>query len=636
MKKICFLFCLLSLWVVNLNAQDNKIITVNSDLFRASYEKISEEAFDKLWEESVSQQIKITLLDNVLKIQLKVGGGIVSFDELKTIPELKEMMINGTFPEDRLFIKHVCEVEFGVNTNLNTLLEAGVAFPFRVTYIESIASEEGKNPLKVKNKSLLFFKNYIDLMLNRVDKSVMSLENSLLPSNLILKTGEQFSVERFLLGYVSLGAEAFDFKVDNPVLHIEGAAKFLPVKFSKTLMHARMTVQNFGLPDQYRLTVTKKKISTLEFLNTNFGFTLKTKKKLFNLMRLNVSVNFFKFSPTWNYYKYQHRQFLGDFDDIKTFNNVKRVYTIGENNFLNNKLDKFEFFRNYQVRGHSFSNELNIFNFYRNNHLEKIENRFIDSNLNTRENIGVGSFNRVKSNLFASQRMSLNIAMDYSYQFDQKHEKEDRSGLVLKFLNDDGHGMNEAENWYMQYTRKMLEDYFPDATSEFDFLLKNADGDQFKRQLTMRFDAVSFHALLTDRKKFEKKCEQEFIKYFMPNKNDSKLSKWRKEYIRAMLTRTLDRLHVMNELLDLQFKARAQSRFSVNRLKTPGQLPMQEVVYLLIASAVGKENISFEYTINRIPERNSLMEPFLSKTKYTFNFTGKDFKSNFDQLEFYY
>jgi len=60
------------------------------------------------------------------------------------------------------------------------------------------------------------------------------------------------------------------------------------------------------------------------------------------------------------------------------------------------------------------------------------------------------------------------------------------------------------------------------------------------------------------------------------------------------------------------------------------------VVYLLIASAVGKENISFEYTINRIPERNSLMEPFLSKTKYTFNFTGKDFKSNFDQLEFYY
>jgi len=252
MKKICFLFCLLSLWVVNLNAQDSKIITVNSDLFRASYEKISEEAFDKLWEESVSQQIKITLIDSVLKIQLKVGGGIVSYDELKTIPELKEMMINGTFPEDRLFVKHVCEVEFGVNTNLKTLLEAGVAFPFRVNYIESIASEEGKNPLKVKNKSLLFFKNYIELMLNRVDKSVMSLENSLLPSDLILKTGEQFSVERFLLGYVSLGAETFDFKVDNPVLHIEGVAKFQPVKFTKSLMHARMTVQNFGLPDQYR------------------------------------------------------------------------------------------------------------------------------------------------------------------------------------------------------------------------------------------------------------------------------------------------------------------------------------------------------------------------------------------------
>lgn len=636
MKKICFLFCLIFLKLASLIAQENKIITINSDLFRASYEKISEEAFDKLWEESVSQQIKMTLFDNVLKVQLKIGGGIVSYDELKIIPELKEMMINGTFPDDRLFIKHVCEVEFGVNANLKTLLEAGVAFPFRVTYIESIPLDEGKNPLSVKKRNLQFFKNYIDMMLNRLDKSAMSLESSLLPSELVLKTGEQFSVERFLLGTISLGVEGFDFNIDNPIMHIDGVAKFQPIKLSKTFLHSRMTVQNYGLPDQYRLTVSKKKITTLEFLNANFGFTLKTKKKLFSLMRLNISINFFKFSPTWNYYKYHHRQFLGNFDDIKTFNNVKRVYFLGENNFLNHKFDKFQYFRNYQVRGHSFSNEVNLFNLYRNNHMERIENRFIDSNLNTRENIGVGTFGRIKSSLFTSQKMNLNIAMDYSYQLGQMQEKENRSGLVLKFLNDDGHGINEADNWYLQYTRKMLEEYYPGATTEFDFLLKNSDGDQFNRQLTLRFDAEGFGALLADRKTFDKRCDEAFIKYFMPKKNDNKLSKWRKEYVRAMLNRTLDRLHIMNELLDFQFKASAKTNFSVNRLKTPGQLPMRDVIYLLIASAIGKENIALEYTINRIPERNSLMEPFQTKTKYNFTFTGRNFKSSFDQLEFYH
>jgi hypothetical protein len=401
-------------------------------------------------------------------------------------------------------------------------------------------------------------------------------------------------------------------------------------------MHSRMTVQNYGLPDKYRLTISKKKITTLELLNTNFGFTLKTKRKLLSLLRLNITINLFKFSPTWNYYKYYHRQFTGDFNDVKTFNNVKRIYLFGENNFLNHKLDKFQFFRTYQVRGRSFNNEVNIFNLYRNNHQEKIENRFIDSNLNTRENIGVGTFGRIKSNLFSSQQMSLNIAMDYSYQFNQKQEKDNRSGLVLKFLNDDSHGINKTNDWYLQYMRKMLDEYYPNATTEFDFLLKNADGDQFKRLLILKFDAEAFETLLSDRKVFEKKCNEAFIKYFEPKGSDSKLAIWRKDYIKAMLIRTLDRIHIMNELLDLQFKITTKINFSPNRLKTPGQLPMRDVIYLLIASAIGKENIAFEYSINRIPERNSLMEIPQSKTKYTFTYTGKNFKSSFDQLEFYY
>ena len=636
MKKAFLIFILI--FMGKLSAQENKIISINSDLLRASYEKLSEETFVKLWDESVGQQLKVTLLDQTIKIQLLLGGGIVTFDELKQIPEIQAMMIDGTFPTDRVFMKHVCQFEFGVNGNIKTLLEAGVSFPYRVTYIESISQADGQSKTTIKKRTLQFFKNYIDMVMNRFDKSVLSLENSLLPTDLILKVGEQFSVERFLLATVGLGSEGFEFKADNPILTVRGKANFQAMKFSKTFNQVRMTVQHYGSEEDYRVTISKKKINTLELLNMEFGFDIKTKKKLFNLIRLSLNLNLFKFNPTWNFYDYRHRQFIGKIENVKSFTNLKRSYLLGENSFLIHKNDNLEFFRTYQISGHSFSNNINLFNFYRNSHQEKIENRYIDSNLNTRENIGFGNFSRVKSNFFNFQKMSLDVLCDYTYHLSKnnKADKIDRSGLILTFSDNDQHGIYETPSWYLKYTRKILDDYYPDATSEFDFLMKNSNSDQFRRNLKIEFDSEAFNELYYNRKAVDTKLNTLFNKIFQPSKTDSDIEEWRKDYIKVMLKRTLDRMYTMNELLDLQFKSSMKTKLSVNRLKTPGQLPMRDIIYLLIATAVAKDNISIEYSVDRIAEQNSMMEINKSKIKYKFIYTGKSFKDNFDEMNFYY
>lgn len=636
MKKI-LLIIFIFLWPVSwLLAQEKRIISINSDILKTSYEKLSEEAFNKLWEESVGQQLKITLLDQTVKIQLLLGGGVVPFDELKEIPELASKMNDGTFPKDRIFMKHVCQLEIGVNGNIKTLLEAGVSFPYRVTFIESLSSQDGKDPSGIKKRTLIFFKNYIEMMLNRFDKSILTLENSLLPREMVLKTGEQFSAERFLLGTIGLGSELFEFNADNPILSVRGKANFKALKFTKVFAHLRLTVQNFGPDDNYRVTISRKKINTLELLNMEFGFDVKTKKKLFKLLRLGINLNLFKFNPTWNFYNFRHRQFTGKFENIKAFTNVKRSYFLGENNFLDHQPDTLEFYRTYQIKGHSFTNDLNVFNLYRNSHQEKIENRYIDTNMNTRENIGVGNFSRFKSSLFNFQKMSLDISCDYTYHLNRGQGKDDRSGLMLKFRDNDNQGINETRAWYLAYTRKILEELYADSTSELDFLLKNADNDQFQRDLKIEFDAQAYNILLHDKKNIEAKIHEAFLRIFDPKDTDSEYSKWRKDYIRVMLKRTIDRIYVMDKMLDLQFSSVAQKKFSLNRLKTPGQLPMRDVIYLLIATAVAKDHIAFEYTINRIPEQNSLLEYRKSKTKYQFNYQGKNFVNHFDTMNFYY
>lgn len=637
MKKSLVLLIFILLGVVNIHAQENKIISINSELFRASYEKLTEDAFSKLWDESVSQQLKITLLDQTVKIQLLFGGGVVPYSELKLIPELLNRMNEGTFPIDRVFVKHVCQLEIGINGNIKTLLEAGVSFPYRVTFIESISRNEFKNPSGVKKRTVLFFKNYIDMMINRFDKSILTLENSMLPAKLILKTGEQFSAERFLLARIGLGTDGFEFKADNPILIVRGKVNFQALRFSKTFNHVRMTVQNFGSDENYRVTITRKKVNTLEFLNMEFGFDLKTKEKLFNLLRLSLNINLIKFNPTWNFYSYRHRQFTGKFDEIKTFTNLKRSYFLGENNYLIHKPDEVEFFRTYQINGHSFTNDVNFFNIYRNSHQVKIENRYIDTNLNTRENIGFGNFSRITSNLLRVQKLNLDVAYDYTFHnLNNNLEKVDRSGLVLNFRDEDNHGINKTSAWYLIYTRKILEEYYPGTTTEFDFLLRNADNDQFQRNLKIEFDAEAFNALLHNRKMVESKTNALFNRIFQPKNSDSEYAKWRKDYIKVMLKRTIDRLYIMNEMLDLQFASTVKTKISINRLKTPGQLPMRDVIYLLIATAVAKDNIEFEYSINRIPEHNSLIQYRQVKTNYHFRFRGKNFKDNFDKMNFYY
>lgn len=636
MKKLFSLFIFSFVFSINLLAQENKIISINSDILRSSYEKLSEDAFSKLWEESVGQQLKLTVLDQVLKIQIQIGGGVVSFNELMMIPELSKKMDEGTFPMDRIFVKHVCQVEIGISGNIKTLLEAGVSFPYRVTYVESISKDEYKNHAGIRRKTFQFFKDYLMMMINRIDKSVLNFENSLIPTQLVLNTGEQFSVERFVLATVGLGSEGLEFSANNPILNVSGKANFQAMKFSKTFNHVRLTIQNYGKDNDYRITISRKKINTIEFLNMEFGFDVKTKKKLFNLLRLSLSLNLFKFNPTWNYYNFRHRQFFGNFDEIKSFSNVKRVYLLGEDNFLNHKPEDTTFFRTFQISGHSFTNDLNLFNFYRNSHQEKIENRYIDSDLNTRENIGVGSFNRIKSSFLSGQKMSLDISSDYTHHLLGDADKVDRSGLVLKFKDDDNHGISETRGWYLTYTRKILEEYYSGATSEFNFLLKNAGSDQFERYLEIHFDATAFQTIFKDRNSVESNVNELFNRIFEPKNSDSEYAKWRKDYVKVMLKRTINRIYTMNELLDLQFTTAARPKISLNRLKTPGQLPMRDIIFLLIATANAKENISILYTIKRIPERNSLLESRQAKTKYEFIYIGKNFKENLDKMNFYY
>lgn len=616
--------------------QEKRLISINSDLFRASYEKLSAEAFNKLWDESVSQQLKITLLDQNLKIKLVLGGGIVSFEELKKIPELNEMMKLGTFPDDKIFVKHVCQVEFGFNTNFKPILEAGISLPHRITYIESLPVKDASDPVGIKKRNLRFFKEYFDMMINRFDKSTLAFENSILPRQLVLKTGEQFAVERFLLASIGFGTDGIDIKANNPVLIVKGNVRFVPFRFSKTFQHTRVTIQNFGHETDFRVTVSKKNINTFEFLNTDFGFDIKTQKKLFELLRLNIGFKLFHFTPTWNFYQYKHNQFTGEINDVRDFNLVKRGYYFGEKNFLNHVTGKMDYFRTYQIRGRSFSNDINIFNIYENSHQESIENRFIDSNMNTRENIGFGSFQRYKSIFFNQQKMSLDISNDYSFRLNQFPNKQNRSGISIKFSTDDVHGISNNKKWYLNYFQKILEDLATGSTSEFDFIFEKYGEDQFQRLLKIELDSDNFDIIFKDKKVATKKVLDYYQKIFEPDSKDNNFNKSRKAYVRAMLIRIINRVYNMNELLEFQFQSSLKKQISMKKFETPGQLPIHDLLYLLIAVAVDRENCSIEYQLERLPNRESLMESKKSKVSYQFAFIGKNFVKSFDMMEFYY
>ncbi|PCJ56159.1 MAG: hypothetical protein COA79_19680 [Planctomycetota bacterium] len=635
--KICLLLNLLGFFSIfnNSTAQETKAFGVKTGVIKASYEKIADQTFSKLWDESVTQQIKIPLFDEFFSVDLVIGGGVVSFDTLMMIPELKKMVDDGTFPKNRIFIKHVCELNIKIKGSVESLIEGGVEFPYRVTLVESLAEEDGAFQMKLKKRIYSFFIKYTKMMYRRFDKGITAFEDSLLPANLNLKPGERFSVERYALADFSFGTTGFEFKWGNPVLNIEGKAKVTPFGFSKTFGHIRLTVQGIGLDNLCRITISKKKINSFEFFNAEFGFDIKTRKKLFSLFRISLDINLLKFTPEKNFYKLSNWQYIGKLNDPKFFTRMKRIYFWNEKKFIKQAHKEVSFFRKYQVKGRNYTNNLNLFNIYRNSRKESIENRVIHSHLNKHDNMGVGVFDRYKTFFLNSKKFKFEMACDYSHHLNKVPVGVDRSGVLINIVNDDTHGLSSNKLFYMKYVFKILEGIQKESTSELrSFFLKDTR-NHYKRKLVIEFDAIGFKKL------FEKTnpISPNVMKYCHELMNEEMIvdkNKRKKVYTRAMVKKIIKRIHKMSDLLRVQFvNSRKKGRF-IKNIRTIGQLPIKNYFYLILAMSVAPEYVKFTYDIELVPHRSSPLDEREEGRSFQFKFIGKKFKGNMNQLKFYY